>query len=1247
MKYALRLLTLLLLYLTVACTPAGPVSAPTVTPPPQPTPNSNIAPVIQNSARNINRSIRFEHIGLEQGLSQSVVNAIFQDSKGFLWIGTQDGLNRYNGYDFTVYKPEPENEHSLSDRWITSIVEDKDGFLWIGTRQGGLNRFDPRSGLFTVFRYDPNDSLSLSNNRINALLVDKDGLLWVGTDRGLDRLNANNIDFTHIITREGDQSNPVTALYQDRNGYMWIGIRGSGLLRFNVQKGSSQTYTSSAKSTGLSNNNVTSIEEDAQGNLWIGTRSGLNRFTESSQSFTHYYHQPLAPESLVSDSINHLYVDHNGILWIATSEGLDVYNAQFNQFIHYHHEPVNLDSLSNNFVSAVYEDRGSVMWVGTWGGGVNKYNRKQDDFAYYRSDPLNPQSLSGNLISAIFVEPTGGIVWIGTSDNGLNRFNSLTSEFKQFHHDPANPDSLSSDQIYSIFEDAENRLWVGTSKALDLLDPGTGTAKHYIPGDAEGSLSGLPVYSIYEDHFGNLWFGTGDGLDRFDPQTDTFIPYRHDPENEASLGGEQISAITEDWRGNLWVGTWDGGLNRFDRASNGFVRYQNSPRDGKSLSNNTVLSVYQSHEGVIWVGTAGGGLNRYDAAADNFTAYTEEDGLPNNVIYGILEDRENHLWLSTNYGLSRFDPRTLNFRNYTVSDGLQSNEFNSNAYAITPRGEMYFGGINGMNFIDPLSISTSAYVPSVVLTSLTQNGEPVKSDTRVEALQEITLHWPQNSFEFEFAALSYGQPNKNQYAYKLENFENDWNYIGTKHNSRYTNLPGGTYTLLLKGSNSDGVWNDTPLQIKVTVVPPVWQTNWFRILLGLGLASIVVAGYGLRIASVQRRSRQLERVVQERTGELKKRNTEMEALYQADEKIIRTVSINQVFQALVNVAVEILNADRSMVLAWDEEETHLVPRVSSGFKKKTLDAMTFTKGESPVGRVLATGEPVVVTELDLDDLRPDLRDAVAQEGIRSFAHLPIKVDEKVIGVFNVAFTRPNAITDDTIRLYTALVQRAALSIANMQLFEQTKDLAVMEERNRLARDLHDSAKQKAFAALAQLGTVNSLMRTNTNGIKPHITEAETLVYEVIQELTFLIQEIYPIALQEKGLATTLREYIFEWENRNDTEVHLMVRDERPLPLETEQAIYRVIQEALANVSRHSRARHVDVSLVYTASSLQVTIADDGCGFDTNQKAKGMGFRSMRERLGSIRGTIQTRSAVGEGTCVTVQIPIKPAPVQET
>jgi signal transduction histidine kinase len=404
-------------------------------------------------------------------------------------------------------------------------------------------------------------------------------------------------------------------------------------------------------------------------------------------------------------------------------------------------------------------------------------------------------------------------------------------------------------------------------------------------------------------------------------------------------------------------------------------------------------------------------------------------------------------------------------------------------------------------------------------------------------------------------------------------------------------------------------------------------------------AAAVASGFRLRTKSIQDRNRQLERVVRERTSALEKRNQEMQALYEADERILRNVSLNQVFQTLVDVAVDMLKADRSVVFAWDEKQTRVVPRVSHGFSAESLQVLEFAKDEGSVGEVLSTGKPVIERQLDLNDFRPDVRSALIAEGIRSFVHLPIMVDHKVVGVFNVSFTKPNLIGDDITRLFSALTHRAAISIANMELFEQTKDLAVMEERNRLARDLHDSAKQKAFAALAQLGTARGILNGNGNSVTLHLNEAENLVTDVIQELTFLVQEIYPIALQEKGLVNTLREHIFEWENRNDTGIQLVTRNERRLSLEVEQALLRITQEALANVARHSHAKRVDVSLVYNDDAVQLCVSDDGCGFDVNAK-HGMGLRSIRERVSSIHGLLQIQSAPGQGTRLIVQVPAK-------
>ncbi len=1236
----LRFLNGLLVLLTLAgCGVRAPAPAPGPSPTPQPQP---AAPAPARTINRFNPSIRFERVSIEQGLSQSSVNAILQDSQGFLWFGTQDGLNRYDGYNFTVYRPNEDLPGSISDRWITQILEDEQGFLWIATRQGGLNRFDPRAGTFLTFQHKPSDPASLSSDQVQALLIDSRGILWIGTGSGLDRFDPLSNDFKHYTTASGLPNTYITALFEDARSGLWVGT-SDGLTRFNLADATFQVFKSTPADIGtLSSNHINALLEDETGDLWVATDNGLNRLDHYTGRFKRYQHDPGVAHSLITNMVSTLYLDPRNGLWVGTDDGLDYFNTRYDYFIHYRHQPSNLNSLSTNSILSVYEDDTGVMWVGTFGGGLNKYNRQQDQFTYYRNNPDDPNSLSGDLISQIYAD-TKGLIWIGTRGDGLDHLNPISGRFDHFRNDPSDPDSLSSDEVFSVLGDPSGEIWVGTDRALDRLNPITRKVVHFRPSSREDlGVSGLPVYALYRDLEGRLWVGTSRGLDQFEPDSGSFIHYVPNP----SISANQVISMDEDSAGRLWVGTFGGGLHRLNQTGEGFTSYFNNPGDPTSLSNNTIMSIHQDRRGSLWIGTGGGGLDRYDPATDSFSHLREKDGLPNNVIYGILEDDAGTLWLSTNNGLARYNPRLNQIRSFGVSDGLQSNEFNMSAYAMSPFGDMYFGGVNGINAFDPLRITASELQPTIVLTSVMKEGKPLEADRQPQYIRDITLAWPANEFEFEFAALAYGQPSRNQYAYKLEGFDSDWNYIGARRSGRYTNLPGGSYTLLLNGTNSDGVWGTEPLRLNVTVIPPFWQTNWFRVLAGVGLGLVVLAGYALRLRSIQRRNRQLAGLVQERTQELEKRTLEMEALYQADEKILRTVSLNQVFQTLVNVAVEILKADFSMVLAWDEEETHLVPRVSQGFSPEALEVFKFTRTEPLVSEVLRTGEPRLIPEVDQEKLRPDLQEALNREGIHSFVHLPIKVDNRMVGIFHVGFTHPDAINEDILRLFTALVQRAALSIANMQLFEQTRDLAVMEERNRLARDLHDSAKQKAFAALAQLGTANGILGSEVpgapSGVESHLSEAENLVYEVIQDLTFLIQEIYPIALQEKGLPTTLREYVFEWENRNDITATLTIRNERPLELGMEQAIYRIVQEALANVARHSHATGVGIWLVYKSDAIEVMIADNGVGFEVNRTVSGMGLRSIRERADSIRGSLQVQSAPGLGTRIQVQAPLRKA-----
>jgi ligand-binding sensor domain-containing protein/signal transduction histidine kinase len=1252
-KYFL-ICSLILFLLVTACSSDIPFTTPTNTIAP-PATSSKEVPPSEYPVPDINGVLRFERLGLEEGLSQSVVNAITQDQFGFLWFGTTDGLNRYDGHSFEVFQPDPDDPTSITDRWITALLTDSQGNIWIGTFRGGLNRYDQSTGQFISYINDPTKQITLASNHITALLEDKDGFLWVGTSKGLERINLQTGETRRFRSIPGEQNslpgNWVTALFEDSRGLIWVGTGNNGLSSINASDFSFRTYVYEKENpNGLASNSIYDIEEDHQGYLWVATPEGVNRISPDRNIFIHYNHDDSNPNSIIDDYVHTLYVDQAGILWLGTENGLDRYDFNAYRFIHYQHNRGETTSLSSNAIYTIHEDRGGVLWIGTYGGGLNKYNRGQSKFTYFNSDQTKENSLSSNFVFPIVVAKDG-TVWVGTYGGGLNHFNPRTGLYTHYHNDPANPRSLVSDVVISAYIDNNETLWVGTNRGLSRFDAQNGIFINYTasleepeqvepqPGKSEENIVPGAVHAIFEDSRGILWVGAANGLYQFRQETEIFIPFKTDTNQPDSQNSNHITAIFEDSDQNLWFGTSDNGVSRYDPIELTYTSFFSEPQHTGALSHNSVLAIYQDSRGILWIATAGGGLNRYHPESDAFTSITEKNGLPNNVVYGILEDYSGYLWLTTNRGLSRYNPATGTFRNYTTKDGLQSIEFNQNAYAKGQDGKLYVGGINGFNIFDPAEVKDSNYAPPVVLTSFTQGSQPLSDQSGLEQLRNVTLTWPDNNFSFEFSILGYASPSQNLYAYMLENFDSDWNYIGSRREGRYTNLPGGTYVLRLKGSNNDGVWNQYGQSISITVVPPFWETWTFRILAVLATIGLIAGAYTIRVRSIRLQNLHLEQIVRERTSALQKRTTEMEALYSGDEKIIRSVTLDQVFQAIVEVAVQMLHADRSVVFVWNEKYKKVMPRVSHGFAPETLAVLKFAKGEGVVGRVLETGEPITAADLDLDTLRPDVRAAIVAEGIHSFVHLPINVDGQIIGVFNVGFTRPEAIVEDTVRLFTALVQRAALSIENMQLFEKTKELAVIEERNRVARDLHDSAKQKAFAALAQLGAVSGILKTDPSHAWSHLGEAENLVYEVIQELTFLIQEMYPMALKEKGLATTLREYVFEWENRNGVMINLVIQNARRMPLEMEQAMYRMIQESLANVARHSQADKVDVSLIYNPDNIELTVEDNGLGFNSNNRSGGMGLRIIKERAETIGGHAYVESAPGLGTKIMITAPL--------
>ena len=785
----------------------------------------------------------FAQMAVEDGLSQSGVLAILQDSQGLMWFGTQDGLNKYDGYDFTIYKYDELDPNSLSDNFILSLYEDKSGTVWVGTESGGLNKFDRQAQTFTHYLHDPDNPQSLGDNKVLSIYEDKSGTLWVGTDQGgLNKLDRETGQFTRYTHNPDNSqsltSNSVLSIYEDKLGTLWIGTT-QGLNKFNRETKQFTHYTHNREQlNSLSSDIVLSIYEDKSDRLWLGTKDGgLNKLDRETEQFTSYTHNPANPHSLSSNTVNSIAEDGLGNLWLATSswygnsygKALEKFDPETEQFSHYTHDSIEPNSLSDNIIGPILRDNSGILWIGTGFGGINKLNTKAHKFTNYQHNPVKPQSLVSNKISSIY-EDSKDNLWIGTYNSGLDRLDHATGQFINYTHDSDNPNSISNNNIWSIYEDHLGTLWVGTGDGgLNKLDQKTGKFSHYThnPNNPR-SLSDNSIWSIYEDHQGILWIGTfNGGLNKFDRQTGKFTHYQHNRDNPNSISDNNVFSIYEDQSGTLWVGTWNNGLNKFDRETGKFTHYQHNPNNPNTLSYNRVMSMLEYPAGTLWLGTYGGGLNKFDIASETFTHYTVRDGLPHNSVVGILNDYAGNLWLSTGKGLSKFNPEKETFRNYDARDGLQGNEFDGiKAYAKGKDGKMFFGGLNGITSFYPEEIKDNPHIPPILITDFRIFDEPVKLDTAISQADELKLSYKDDFFSFKFAALDYANPGQNQYAYKLEGFDKDWIYSGERRYAAYTNLDPGTYTLRVKGSNNDGVWNEEGTSLKITITPPPWKTWW-------------------------------------------------------------------------------------------------------------------------------------------------------------------------------------------------------------------------------------------------------------------------------------------------------------------------------------------------------------------------------------------------------------------------------------
>lgn len=814
------------------------------------------------------QELRFKHLNSDNGLSMSVVNTIHQDKKGFIWMGTEDGLNRYDGKKIIVFKNNPYDSLTISDNWITSIVSDNNN-LWIGTKGGGLNLYDYRKNYFKSFTHIDSIATTVSSDWITTLLMDEDKI-WVGTDNGLNLFDIKKQTFKKFPIGSSAEERNILSLYKDKSGIIWIGTF-NGFFAFNPKTYKIKLF----KDVDVHGNpkvkfseRVYAFLEDNQNNFWIGTDAALIKFNRKYNTYKYY---ELNDELINYDRIRAIVQDSYGWIWVSTlGAGVNIYDKNTDSFKSYKNQANNNSSLSNNNIRCIIEDKAGSVWIGTNGGGVNIYHRTNNQFEFYKKEPDNPNGL--RHFPMALLEDSKRNLWIGTYEGGIVKKDSETQSYQYFPKD-VNKNHYS---FLSLYETTDGKIWMGSwGGGLNYYDPKTGEfSTPIIAGPKQNELLDNNILCLLQTDENTLWAGSLKGLNKINLHDFTIEKYT----TLEGLSSNAVFCLSFDKTANkLWIGLNNGGLNCLNLSDNTIKHYKkHKENSANSLSNNTVTCIYDDGEGNLWIGTRGG-LNKFDKKTEKFTHYFEKDGLPNDYIYGILGDKNKNLWISTNNGLSKFNQKLKEnaFRNYFEIDGLQGNEFNQGAFHKGKSGKLYFGGINGYNAFYPENIKINTHIPPIVITSFIKAGKEAVLDTFITEKKFIEISYKDYFFEFEFVALDFVSPSKNLYSYILEGFDEDWSQPSTRNYASYTNLSGGDYIFRVKASNNDGVWNNEGIAIHIRIIPPFYKTNIFiisSILLGL-LSIFLFIQY--RTNKIRKEKRILEIKVQERTIELAQKNKDI------------------------------------------------------------------------------------------------------------------------------------------------------------------------------------------------------------------------------------------------------------------------------------------------------------------------------------------------------------------------------------
>jgi ligand-binding sensor domain-containing protein len=1066
-------------------------------------------------------SNKFNYITVEDGLAQGNITCIFQDSKGFMWFGTFNGLNRYDGYNIKVFNNNPEDTLSLSHGHIKFICEDKENKIWFGTGSTGISIYYPETGIFRNLQKVIYQGKEILLTNMYGLAIGPDGDIW-GLDRTLGLFVFDiNLKLKKAYLPDPQKSGALPAmefsgLVFDKDKNCWVGAGMGTLCKLDNKTDKFELFTIE-NNEGAKDEGIKTLYIDQLGLLWIGTTSqGAYSFDRATHSIKNYI-EGSSEYPLSSNTVLAFYEDWDGNLLIGTDGGgINVLNRKTDNINVIRFDITNPESISVDAVYSIYIDRSETIWVGTYSGGINYCGRYRYKFKNYKQDPLNPNGLGYKNVKC-FLQDSDGEIWVGTDGGGLDKFDPLTNTFKHIIADPTKPNWLHSNIMNHIIQDNEGDIYLAHYLGgLTIFNKKTGIFKQYLPDQTkQNGIAGPHAMYVFQDSYGIIWVGMLlVGLEQFNKSTQSFKLYQSNPSDPTTLKGNNVKIIFEDKNRQLWIGTEGGGLHKYNRDKDNFTRYYNNPDDKKSLCNDDIRALYEDTKGRFWIGTIEG-LCLMNRDSATFRKISVENGLPGNTINGILEDLKGNLWMSTNKGISKFNPDEMSFRNYDVTDGLQGNDFCNNASMITTTGEFYFGGKTGFNVFIPEEIKDNPHIPTVVLTGFQIFNKPVeklkvkidgeKTFRTIPEIKEIKVTYKESVISFEFASLDFGNPSKNKYKYKLDGFDKEWSEVpASKRFATYTNLKGGEYVFRVIASNSDAVWNNEGLSVKLIVTPPFWKRAWFILLVILIIAYFAYNYYKEKQANIIRDKRILEEKIKAGLVELEKQKAEvLEKDKELELKILKEKEQNWLntgmsrFSAIISKNkdnaeilsksiivefIEYLEVEQGALYLYnddDENDPHLTLVASYAPDEERLIGRRLELNEGQVGASFT--ERKVIRIDNLPKGYAVISSGLGESFLQHLVVVPLKLNEIVIGVVEFLSFEPLSdfkvgFIEKTGETLTSLLTALRANEKTIKMLEQQKlhaeEFASHEEELRQNLEEMHATKEEADRHVEELRIIS-------------------------------------------------------------------------------------------------------------------------------------------------------------------------------